>query len=416
MRVARSDVGRRGLGGGRGARGRGGPRRHRHPPGAVAQPEVLPHRRARLLHDRGRQRRPPRRRRHRHPLLRLGPERPLPRGRGRGLHRTSTPPGRTPNPCLRCNEKIKFAAVLDRAIALGFDAVATGHYAQLRRGDDGLIEMHRAVDMAKDQSYVLGVLDPGAARALDVPARRHHQGRRSARRRRARGLAVADKPDSHDICFITDGDTRGWLRRQARRPGVNHGGSIVDSDGAVLGSPRGAWRFTIGQRKGLRIGTPARRRPAALRARHRAGLRHGDVGPRERAGRRRAHRHQAALVRHRPPRRCSAPSSCAPTARSTAAVVRVDGDAVEVDLLDPATASRPARPSWCTTGRASSGRPRSPRRVGPTRRDHRVTRWPPASGRCPARTSHEALRVVLGELPDLPHLPELPGRGAHGRA
>src|SRR6187549_2720386 len=67
--------------------------------------------------------------------------------------------GRTPNPCLRCNEKIKFAAVLDRAIALGFDAVVTGHYAQLRTGSDGLIEMHGAADHAKDQSYVLGVLD-----------------------------------------------------------------------------------------------------------------------------------------------------------------------------------------------------------------------------------------------------------------
>ena len=66
--------------------------------------------------------------------------------------------GRTPNPCLRCNEKIKFAAVLDRGIALGFDAVATGHYAQLATGADGLIEMHRAVDEGKDQSYVLGVL------------------------------------------------------------------------------------------------------------------------------------------------------------------------------------------------------------------------------------------------------------------
>src|SRR4051812_41318046 len=70
--------------------------------------------------------------------------------------------GRTPNPCLRCNEKVKFAAVLDRALALGFDAVATGHYAQLRHGpasEGGLVEMHRAVDHGKDQSYVLGVLD-----------------------------------------------------------------------------------------------------------------------------------------------------------------------------------------------------------------------------------------------------------------
>ena len=72
--------------------------------------------------------------------------------------------GRTPNPCLRCNEKIKFAAVLDRALALGFDAVATGHYAQLRTGADGLIEMHRAEDHGKDQSYVLGVLDQSQLR------------------------------------------------------------------------------------------------------------------------------------------------------------------------------------------------------------------------------------------------------------
>src|SRR5206468_9504989 len=66
--------------------------------------------------------------------------------------------GRTPNPCLRCNEKIKFAAVLDRALALGFDAVATGHYAQLQRSASGEVELHRAVDAQKDQSYVLGVL------------------------------------------------------------------------------------------------------------------------------------------------------------------------------------------------------------------------------------------------------------------
>ena len=95
--------------------------------------------------------------------------------------------GRTPNPCLRCNEKIKFAAVLDRALGLGFDAVATGHYAQLRTGADGLIEMHRAVDHGKDQSYVLGVLDQQQLRALAVPARRLRQDRRARARRRPAG-------------------------------------------------------------------------------------------------------------------------------------------------------------------------------------------------------------------------------------
>jgi len=162
--------------------------------------------------------------------------------------------GRTPNPCLRCNEKIKFAAVLDRGLALGFDAVATGHYAQLRTAADGTIEMHRAVDGGKDQSYVLGVLtqeqlahslfplgDSPKARVRDEAARR--------------GLQVAEKPDSHDICFISDGDTGGWLGEKLAD--VNRRGPIVSSEGEVLGEHEGSWRFTIGQRKGLRIGTPA---------------------------------------------------------------------------------------------------------------------------------------------------------------
>ena len=162
--------------------------------------------------------------------------------------------GRTPNPCLRCNEKIKFAAVLDRALALGFDAVATGHYAQLRTAPDGSVEMHRAVDAGKDQSYVLGVLtQEQLAHSLfplgDSPKA---QVREEAARR---GLQVAEKPDSHDICFISDGDTRGWLGEKLSD--VNREGEIVSSDGEVLGSHEGSWRFTVGQRKGLRIGTPA---------------------------------------------------------------------------------------------------------------------------------------------------------------
>jgi tRNA-specific 2-thiouridylase len=161
--------------------------------------------------------------------------------------------GRTPNPCLRCNEKIKFAAVLDRATALGFDAVATGHYAQLVTGRDGLIEMHRAVDMGKDQSYVLGVLTQeqlahslfplGDSRKADVRAEAER-----------RGLSVAQKPDSHDICFIADGDTSGWLHEKL---GAGEGTFVDHASGEVLGHHDGAHGFTIGQRKGLRIGRPA---------------------------------------------------------------------------------------------------------------------------------------------------------------
>jgi len=169
--------------------------------------------------------------------------------------------GRTPNPCLRCNEKIKFAAVLDRAIGLGFDAVATGHYAQLRSvgggPGDGTIELHRAEDAGKDQSYVLGVLTQDQLRHSlfplgDTPK---PEVRREADRR---GLRVADKPDSHDICFVSDGDNAGWLRDKLGDRAPNHDGDVVDDvTGEVLGRHDGTYAFTIGQRKGLRIGRPA---------------------------------------------------------------------------------------------------------------------------------------------------------------
>ena len=161
--------------------------------------------------------------------------------------------GRTPNPCLRCNEKIKFAAVLDRAMALGFDAVATGHYAQLTAGADGTIAMHRAVDMTKDQSYVLGVLtqEQLAHSLFPLGDTRKDDVRVEAERR---GLSVASKPDSHDICFIADGDTAGWLREKL---GAAPGEIVDRSTGEVLGTHEGAYGFTIGQRKGLKIGRPA---------------------------------------------------------------------------------------------------------------------------------------------------------------
>ncbi|MFF1874165.1 tRNA 2-thiouridine(34) synthase MnmA [Kitasatospora herbaricolor] len=160
--------------------------------------------------------------------------------------------GRTPNPCLRCNEKIKFAALLDKAIALGFDAVCTGHYARIVDLPTGERELHRAVDMAKDQSYVLGVLDADQLAHSFFPLGDTTKDviREEAERR---GLAVAKKPDSHDICFIADGDTQGFL---AKHLGTATG-DIVDADGTKLGEHDGAYGFTIGQRKGLRIGRPA---------------------------------------------------------------------------------------------------------------------------------------------------------------
>jgi tRNA-specific 2-thiouridylase len=173
--------------------------------------------------------------------------------------------GNTPNPCLRCNEKIKFAAVLDRAVALGFDAVCTGHHARLARaesaapveseeaaGPAGPVRLVRSVDLAKDQSYVLGVLTGEQLSRAMFPLgdSTKEQVRAEAARR---GLAVADKPDSHDICFIADGDTRGFLQgRLGAAPG-----EIIDHDGQVVGRHQGSYGFTVGQRRGLGIGSPA---------------------------------------------------------------------------------------------------------------------------------------------------------------
>jgi tRNA-specific 2-thiouridylase len=152
--------------------------------------------------------------------------------------------GRTPNPCLRCNERIKFAAVLDRARALGFDAVVTGHHARLADG-----ELRRSVDAAKDQSYVLGVLTPAQLAGAVFPL-----GGMTKERVRAiaaeRGFAVATKPDSHDICFIPDGDTRGFL---ARRLGSRPGPVVDAATGTTVGEHDGTYGFTVGQRRGLGV-------------------------------------------------------------------------------------------------------------------------------------------------------------------
>lgn len=160
--------------------------------------------------------------------------------------------GRTPNPCMRCNEKIKFAALLERALELGFDAVCTGHYATLVDTPAGR-ELHRASDEAKDQSYVLGVLTAEQLAHTYFPLGDTPSKALVRAEAERRGLTVAHKPDSHDICFIPDGDTRGWL---AERVGAERG-DIVDRTGAVVGAHDGAHAFTVGQRRGLQLGVPA---------------------------------------------------------------------------------------------------------------------------------------------------------------
>jgi tRNA-uridine 2-sulfurtransferase len=160
--------------------------------------------------------------------------------------------GRTPNPCMRCNERIKFAALLEKAVALGFDAVATGHYASIRTDAAGNRELHRAADWAKDQSYVLGVLTTEQLAHSMFPLGATPSKAEVRAEAAARGFSLSAKPDSHDICFIADGDTRGWL---ADKVGAEPG-KILDRDGSVLGRHEGALAFTVGQRKGLNVGFP----------------------------------------------------------------------------------------------------------------------------------------------------------------
>jgi tRNA-specific 2-thiouridylase len=161
--------------------------------------------------------------------------------------------GRTPNPCLRCNEKIKFAALLEKALALGFDAVCTGHYASIVTDAHGNRELHRAAAWAKDQSYVLGVLTGEQLAHAMFPLGATPSKDLVRAEAAERGFTVAKKPDSHDICFIPDGDTRGWL---AEHVGTAPG-EIVDREGAVVGSHEGAHAYTVGQRRGLALSVPA---------------------------------------------------------------------------------------------------------------------------------------------------------------
>lgn len=157
--------------------------------------------------------------------------------------------GRTPNPCVACNREIRFGFLLDRARALGADYLATGHYARVQKTPDGY-RLLRAIDPAKDQSYVLHVLgqEQLAQVLFPVGAYSKTEVRELAA---AMGLPVAQKQESMDLCFLGDGDYRRFLREYA--PEAIRPGPIVDARGIVLGEHEGLPFYTIGQRKGLGI-------------------------------------------------------------------------------------------------------------------------------------------------------------------
>ncbi|MCC6163700.1 MAG: tRNA 2-thiouridine(34) synthase MnmA [Acidobacteria bacterium] len=182
--------------------------------------------------------------------------------------------GRTPIPCTRCNSEVKFVTLLDRVEALEADRLATGHYVQSRQDDDGQWHLLRGADHAKDQSYFLFSLTQAQLARASFPV--GHMDKTSVRAyASSRGLPVAAKPDSQEICFVPDGDQAAFVARAAgdRTPPP---GRIVDVEGRALGTHTGVHHFTVGQRKGLRLSVGVPLYVVAIDA----GTRDVVVGPR----------------------------------------------------------------------------------------------------------------------------------------
>ncbi len=158
--------------------------------------------------------------------------------------------GRTPNPCLNCNQYVKFDTLLNRALAMGVDYLATGHYARVERDGD-VVRLHRATDGEKDQSYVLYTLNQDALRRTLFPLGGLTKAETRAHARRF-GLPLAEKPDSVDICFVPGGDYREFL---AARGVTGSPGALERPDGAPAGTHLGIPLYTVGQRRGVPVAT-----------------------------------------------------------------------------------------------------------------------------------------------------------------
>ena len=165
--------------------------------------------------------------------------------------------GETPIPCVECNRAIKFRDLLETARELGADALATGHYVASRRLPDGRRALHRAADPDRDQSYFLFATTPEQLDFLRFPLGELPTRPRPARSPASSGSAVADKPDSQDICFVPQGRYSDVIERL--RPGAAQAGEIVHVDGRVLGRHEGIIHYTVGQRRGLKVAIGERR-------------------------------------------------------------------------------------------------------------------------------------------------------------
>jgi tRNA-specific 2-thiouridylase len=161
--------------------------------------------------------------------------------------------GETPNPCLLCNRQIRWTFLLNHALALGAEYMATGHYVRQRTMDDGCSELWRAVDHSKDQSYVLHVLTQEKLKHALFPVGDYPKPEIRAIAERY-GLPTASRKDSQDLCFLAGEDYRNFLQRNA--PEILTPGNIETPDGKVIGQHNGLANYTIGQRKGLGVASP----------------------------------------------------------------------------------------------------------------------------------------------------------------
>jgi tRNA-specific 2-thiouridylase len=243
--------------------------------------------------------------------------------------------GETPNPCVRCNQHIKFTPLLARARALGADVLATGHYARLEPAAGGP-RLHRGRDADKDQSYFLFSMPPGALDAVRFPLGGLAKGEVRARAAAA-GLPNAGKPESQEICFVPDGDHAGFVARGALTRGraAPAAGEVVDEAGRVLAQHDGVHRFTVGQRRGL--GVPAatplyvkQLEPARGRV---------VVAPREACERTTLEVGDLRWLGPRPSARFGATVQLRHRGRPLAATITHDGAVASVALADPAIAA-----------------------------------------------------------------------------
>jgi tRNA-specific 2-thiouridylase len=280
--------------------------------------------------------------------------------------------GRTPNPCVRCNEKLKFGPLIRFARAVGAARLATGHYARLDRGEGGAVRLRRALDAQKDQSYFLFGVSPELFEHVLFPLgdRTKEEVRAIARRFH---LANADKPDSQQICFVPEGDHLAFVER---RGGAGPAGAIVDEQGQTVGRHPGTHRFTVGQRRGVPVAAGGEKR---FVVRIDAASGQVVVGPREATGLAALQVTDVRWTGGGPPR--AWPVRCAVQLRHRAA----------------------ALPGWLTAASAPSGAAAGARPSEPA---------PSSQSPSPGGAAVEGPVVVCGVVLDAPAFGVAPGQAA----